>query len=296
MIATKIISKFNKDISLLIAVVFLTFPLLSFNSYADIELKFGIYTSDKPTTMVKMFRPILNVIEASLSEKLSTPTRITLQVASDYKKGIENLVNGRVDFSRMGPASYILSQQKNEGIRLIAMESKNGKKHFWGIVCVNESSPINTIDQITGRSFAFGNKRSTIGRYLSQALLREHGITSNKLSRFDYLSRHDRVATAVGANQFDAGALKESTFNKMKNQGVPIREIARFKNVTKPWIASSSMDNVTFKALQETLLEMKDTEALKTINKSGFLPSTKNDYAIIWESMANNSDFFIASE
>jgi len=146
MITTKIVSKSNKDISPLIIVVFLTFPLLPFNSYADIELKFGIYTSDKPTTMVKMFRPILNVIEASLSEKLSTPTKITLQVASDYNKGIENLVNGNVDFSRMGPASYILSQQKNENIRIIAMAIKSKKRCFLSVVCRRMPSMILNIN------------------------------------------------------------------------------------------------------------------------------------------------------
>ena len=74
--------------------------------------------------MVKMFRPLLNALEINLAEKLGGPVSISLQVASDYDQGIDNLVNGQVDFARMGPASYITSKGRNPGLQLLAMESK----------------------------------------------------------------------------------------------------------------------------------------------------------------------------
>lgn len=73
--------------------------------------------------------------------------------------------------------------------------------------------------QLRGQTFAFGDERSTIGRYLSQLLLVQHGIRADELLSYEYLGRHDRVGTAVGAGQFDAGALKESTFRKLKKKG-----------------------------------------------------------------------------
>ncbi|HIJ46131.1 MAG TPA: hypothetical protein HPP50_08270, partial [Rhodospirillaceae bacterium] len=35
---------------------------------ADVALKFGIYTADKPSDVVKQFRPILDVLEKKASE------------------------------------------------------------------------------------------------------------------------------------------------------------------------------------------------------------------------------------
>ena len=189
---------------------------LTESAMAEVNLKFGVYTSDKASTMVKMFRPILNELETRLSEKLNKEVKIKLQVANDYEKGISNLVNGDVDFARMGPASYILSKEKNPDLRLLAMESKKGRKKFYGIIAVHEQSDINNISQLKGRSFAFGNERSTIGRYLSQHVLSEQGIYAKDLGKYDYLKRHDRVGAAVGSGQYDAGALKESTFKKLK--------------------------------------------------------------------------------
>ncbi|MCU7905403.1 MAG: PhnD/SsuA/transferrin family substrate-binding protein [Candidatus Thiodiazotropha sp. (ex Epidulcina cf. delphinae)] len=259
---------------------------------ADVTLNFGVYTSDKPTAMVKMFRPLLNVLETRLTAKLGESTRITLQVANTYDRGIDDLITGEVDFARMGPASYIIAKGLNPDLLLLAMESNKDSKTFYGIICVQEQSPIQDLGQLKGRTFAFGNENSTIGRYLSQYLLVKQGVHAGDLSGYQYLERHDRVGAAVAAGQFDAGALKESTFKKLKSKGMKIRELARFPNVTKPWIAASDMRAEMVAALRESLLDLKDPAALKSLKKDGFLPAEDSDYVSIRESMRNNGDFF----
>jgi len=259
---------------------------------AEIALKFGVYTSDKPTAMVKAFRPILNALEAKLTKKLGEPTKLSMQVASSYARGIDDIVLGRVDFARIGPASYVTVSERNPDVKLLAMESKKGKKVFFGIICVPTESSVQEIGQLKGMTFAFGDKRSTIGRYLSQQYLARYGVFADNLARYDYLGRHDKVGTAVGALQYDAGALKESTFKKLKKKGIKIRELARFPNVTKPWIASSKVTKKIAGALSEALLELKDAAALKALKKAGFIPARDSDYATIRESMQNNHKFF----
>ncbi len=261
---------------------------------ADIDLKFGVYTSDKPTAMVKAFRPILDALEIELTRKLGEPTTVSMQVASSYAKGIDDIVTGQVDFARLGPASYVTVAERDSDIQLLAMESQKGKKVFFGIICVPEESPVQEISQLKGRTFAFGDKRSTIGRFLSQLYLAKHGVVADDLASFDYLGRHDKVGTAVGALQYDAGALKESTFNKLKERGTKIRELARFPNVTKPWVAGSKVTDRVSGALSEALLGLEDPAALKALKKSGFLPAEDSDYATIRESMQKNHRFFEA--
>lgn len=268
------------------------FTLVSFQAIAEIKLTFGVYTSDKPTTMVTTFRPIMNALEKSLSAKLNEPVSIRMQVAKSYDQGINDLVNGKIDFARMGPASYILSKEKQPGIRLLAMENNKGKKEFFGIIAVHANSSITHVSQLKNHSFAFGNKNSTIGRYLSQLFLIEHGITAKNLASFDYLDRHDRVGSAVGQAHYDAGALKESTFKKLKEKGIEIKEIARFPNVTKPWISRKGLDEKTFIALQTSLLELKEPSVLKKLKKEGFLASKDADYNRIRAAFDRNDDFF----
>jgi phosphonate transport system substrate-binding protein len=270
-------------LSLIVLAIFSTSSAL-----ADITLQFGVYTSDKATTMVKMFRPILKVLESQLSTQLEQPVHIKLKVASSYEQGIADLVNGRVDFSRMGPASYVLSKQQNSNLQLLAMESKKGKKVFYGIIAVPLDSELKSIGQLKNKRFAFGDKRSTIGRYLSQYLLSTNGVNAGDLSHYEYLGRHDRVGTAVGAGQYDAGALKESTFKKLVAKGVKIRELASFPNVTKPWIASASLSPEVTAVLTQALLSIDQPETLK----NGFLAAEDSDYSQIRESINLNAAFF----
>ncbi|MCP3870378.1 MAG: PhnD/SsuA/transferrin family substrate-binding protein [Gammaproteobacteria bacterium] len=262
-------------------------------SLAKQHLSFGVYTSNKPTAMVKKFRPMLNALEKDLGNHLGEKVKIRIQVAKDYTQGINHLATGKIDFSRFGPASYVEAKRTNPYLRILALESTGGEKVFYGIICVAKDSPITDLKQLTGKSFAFGDEMSTIGRYLSQKYLVSHGIHSSNLSRFAYLDRHDKVGTAVGAGQFDAGALNEGTFKKLVKKGVPIRELARFPNVQKPWIARSGLSDKVYKAIQASLLGMKDERALKSLKKDGFVAGGDEDFASIRDAIDNNAIFFM---
>ena len=259
---------------------------------ADINLSFGLYTSDKPTTLVKKFRPILDSLESSMSSSLNTRVSIKLSITKSYEHGILSIANGGVDFSRLGPASFIAALEHNPNISLLAMETKKGKKRFNGVICVHKNSPINNIVELKGKRFAFGNKQSTIGRYLSQRYLLNQGIKAKDLAKYDYLGRHDKVGYAVARKQYDAGALKESTYKKLLKKDLPLRKVASFENVTKPWVASSTLNIKIKNALSDALLSIKNKEVLKAIKKDGFTKGSIEDYKITRHAIKTNNEFF----
>lgn len=259
---------------------------------APVRLNFGVYSSNKPSAMVKIFKPTLKELEQRMSIKLDREVDIRMQIAKDYDQGIAHLTNGKVDFSRFGPASYIEAKRVNQDLKILAVENKKNAKVFYGIIAVHNDSNINDIGQLKGKSFAFGDEGSTIGRFLSQLYLEKNGIRASNLSNYEYLGRHDKVGTAVGAGSFDAGALNESTFKKLIDKGEPIRELARFPNVTKPWIARSGLDPEIYAALRDSLLEITNAAALKGLKVNGFLQGDDDDYRDIRIAMENNYVFF----
>ena len=274
---------------------FLLFLIVYFSAgvaLAEVSLNFGVYASDKPTTMVKKFKPILNDLERIMSRELDEPVSIRMQVSNSYENGTQAIASGKVDFSRLGPASYVSAVKLDPAIRLVAMESKNGSKRFNGVICASGLNQIQSVSELKGKRFAFGDEKSTIGRYLSQQYLLQHGITAADLDSYDYLGRHDRVGYAVAAGEFDAGALKESTYKKLLNKGVVLRPIATFQNVTKPWVARSGMSERVFSALRLALLEYKNPEGLKALGKDGFVVGSHEDYLPIVAAVRNNPEFF----
>lgn len=264
---------------------------LAVPAMADINLVFGTYAADKPSTTVKKYRPFLKYLSEEMTKALGEPVKIRMRIAKEYDTSINHLANGDVDFARFGPASYITVLERNAGVQIVAMESKGGNKRFKGIIAVHSDSDIQSLSDLAQKSFAFGDELSTIGRYLSQSHLIDAGVTSNELSGYEYLGRHDRVGTSVGEGRFTAGALKESTFNKLVKSGVPIKTLFEFENVTKPWLAAPGMDPDVLAAMRQIMLTTTDEKVLSRVAKDGFLEGHDVDYDFIRKAMKHSSTF-----
>jgi phosphonate transport system substrate-binding protein len=257
---------------------------------APLELRFGVYQSDKATEMYKRFTPFLEALQEDTGKRLGVPCSIDLSIYKSYDDAIEALVAGTVDFVHFGPASYITAKERNADIELLGMEHENGEKSSKGIIIVKKDSPIQTIEDLRGKSFAFGDKNSTIGRYLVQAELVAHGVYANDLSFFRYLDRHDQVASAVEHGDFDAGSVKFTSFKKA-NERNTLRVLATFDNVTKPVVVRAGMDRAVFTALQESLFAFKNDAFFKEMKISGFTNASESDFKLVREGMKQANKF-----
>lgn len=251
---------------------------------AEVSLTFGVYTSDKPTTMYRQFAPIIEELEKGVSKALGKSTEIQLRVLMTYDEGLEALVKGQIDFARFGAASYVLAHEQDDKVQLLAMESEKGQKSFQGMIVVRTDSDIQKMSDLRGRTFAFGDENSTIGRFLAQLQLIDANITAKDLRKFEYLERHDRVFRAVQIKDFEAGSVKSSTFHKM-NKKKQLRILVDFDVPTKPWVARSGLPAPTAEAIRTALLALKDKKALANLKVDGFLPTSDAEYVGIRKSM-----------
>ena len=277
--------------TLFVVLGFFSISLFHASAYADHhsdgdgirELTFGVYAHIRPTEMLRKMEPLRDYLEKSLN-RAGRPIKVSLRIYPTYSEGIDALVKGDVDFVRFGPVSYVLAKQLQPKIRLLAMESNGGSKRFNGVISVPLDSPINSMKDLKGKRIAFGNPRSTAGRFMAQAALVKEGITGKELAGHAYLGRHDKVAFAVAANNYDAGAINENTFHKNAH-AKGLRKLLAFPCVTKPWVASSHLGDELFADVQQTLLHLKDKRALKPIKRDGFLSAVDGDYDLIREGM-----------
>jgi len=271
-------------------IIFFTLSNVAFSNQADTKVVFGVYTSDKASTMYKTFKPVIGALGKSMSTQAGHEIKIHLKIYKSYDEGIAGLIKGDVDFMRLGPASYILTKMKNPDVRLLAMEVRKGKKKFRGVILVSDKSHAKTLIDLKGKSFAFGNPSSTIGRYLAQAELIDAGLHASDFSKIDFLGRHDKVASAVAIGDFDAGSVKEKTFLKAKKKG-GVKALHYFDNVTKPWVASSSLDKTIFNYLQTALTELKDKSILKVLKVDRFDKGTDAEYNFVRKGMKKSESF-----
>ena len=255
-----------------------------------VTLTFGLYQSDKASEMHHKFKPLINYLSEDISRQTGTEVKVKLKIYRTYQQASEALINGSVDFVRFGPASYILAKQQQPKIQLLAMEQKKGKTRFNGLIVVLNNSPVQSLADLKGQSFAFGNQRSTIGRYLAQSELLQAGIHAKDLANSAFLGRHDKVFKAVELGDFTAGSLKEATFKKM-NKKAQLRILHSFNNVTKPWIARAGLPLKLSRSLSGALIGLKNPDILKKYKVSGFVAVTDDDYQYVRDGMARALQF-----
>ncbi|PCJ95830.1 MAG: phosphonate ABC transporter substrate-binding protein [Hyphomicrobiales bacterium] len=259
---------------------------------AEETLVFGTYAFEKPTTTVQKMRPILNVLENRLQELLGRPIKIRLQITQNYYGAIQDLAQGRVDFGRYGQAAYVLAKDENPDLEILAVEGNQKKKSFQSVIIVHDDSQMFSLDDLVGKSFAFGSKYSTTGRYFPQSFLASHGVTARNLSRYSYLERHDRVGWAVSDRSYDAGAVSKWIYEDLRRRGAKIRPIASFASVTKPWIARSGLSVEMKTAIREALISLRGVKVLDLIKKDCFIPGDDSDYDNVRLAIENNKLFF----
>lgn len=257
-----------------------------------LNLTFGTYAFEKPTVMVKKFRPILDVVEERLGKRLSRDVKIKMRIAPTYPEAVRDIAKGRVDFGRYGQAAYVLAKAANRQVTVLAAEGDNRKKSFKSVIAARTDTGIRTIDDLHGHSFAFGDEFSTSGRYMPQAFLAKNGVTKSKLSKIAYLNRHDHVVWSISNGAFDAGAMSERSFADAVQRGARLRPIAYFSNVTRPWLARAGLGDALSDSIRETLISLRGVKVLDRIKKDCFLPGADSDYERARSAIIENWKFF----
>jgi len=264
----------------------------AFDAAAETKIVFGAYSSDRPSAMVAQISPTLEALSKKIAEMYGVKVTFRMQIVRDYKKGVDLLVARKFDIMRLGPASYVMAKKRAPNISILAMENKRGRKIFNGIIAVHRDSTLSELTQLRNRTFAFGSKRSTLGRFFAQLTLTRAGILAKDLHSFKYLGRHDKVGRAVGAKLFDAGALEETTFAKLVSSGVPIRALAKYSNATRPWIAREGLDPKVAGEIRKAMLAVTDKKATRALRFDGFLPGSDSDFRPTRLAIAENHGFF----
>lgn len=255
-----------------------------------VKLTFGVYASEKASEMYKSFAPVIEDLDERASIHLGRPVVINLRIDRTYDESMEAFLAGEVDLVRFGPASYVLAKERNPAIQLLAAEEDDGAMRSKGVIFVRKDSPVQTLGDLAGRSFAFGDESSTIGRFLAQAQLAKAGVLARDLRTFRYLGRHDAVVKAVQMGEFDAGSAHIATFEKLNAEG-DLRALLTFDNISKAWLARAGLPFRVRAALRQAILDLDRPDSLRALKVTGFQAAKDSDYDFVREGMARARAF-----
>jgi phosphonate transport system substrate-binding protein len=138
-----------------------------------------------------------------LAQSLGRPVR--LRTVDTWEGLAKSLASGETDMALMGPWGYVLAHHQ-AGAEAVATILYQGKPEYFAIIVTGPNSGINKIDDMKGRTFAFGDKGSTSGYLIPGHEFQKRGIDPDKFFSKVIYTRHQAIETQVTRGELDAGA------------------------------------------------------------------------------------------
>lgn len=208
------------------------------------ELKFGSVAMDIPAEMHRRLKPLTKY----LSDVLQQP--VTLQLSPDMPAAIKEVSTASVDLSYLTPVAY-LKAKKAGNVQLVAKTITQKTGSFQLMIVVKDASPIKTVQDLAGKTFAFGDPAAILQR----AIVVGGGMPMDKLGEYKFIGHYDNIARGVLNGDFEAGVVKDTTAIKFKSEGL---RVIYSSPPLPPYniVASSKMDPKMVERVRDAFLKL----------------------------------------
>lgn len=179
---------------------------------APLQLGVGLFQPDKEKNDTT-YRPLADY----LARQLQRP--VQLRTVDSWEGLAKSLANGETDMALMGPWGYVLANHQ-AGAEVVSTILYDGKPEYYAIIVTHPKSGINTLADLKGKSFAFGDKGSTSGYLIPRHHFMTLGINPDTYFSKVLYTKHQAIETQVTQGVLDAGADYNRNRNAMIEQGL----------------------------------------------------------------------------
>ncbi len=153
-----------------------------------------------------------------LSQKMGVPVKLVQR--KTYQEINDLVRKNSVDAAFVCSLAYVEGKDRF-GMELLAVPVVRGETYYYSYIIVPEDSPVTTLQELKGKTFAFSDPLSNSGKLSSEYLFAKMGEnpeTFFKLTFFTY--SHDKSIQAVAEKMVD-GAAVDSLVCEFKNFSDP---------------------------------------------------------------------------
>lgn len=253
------------------------------------ELIVGFTPSEKVEEIRKKSQPLVELMSQYLNIKVKP------FVSIDYSGIIQGLRSGQIDVAFLSPAAYVIAKQESD-VKVILKALRNNKSYYYSAIITRVDSGINSINNLKGKTFSFGDSISTTGHIFPRKILLENGINPEKdLKNVIFSGSHDAVVMSVLDKKVDAGATycdstdgKSGPWNKLPQRDIKLIKVIAYspKIPSDNICVNKDIDSKMVKKIEEMFLKFTiDTQSKKLLseiyNIDGFEKATDEEYKIV---------------
>jgi phosphonate transport system substrate-binding protein len=259
-------------------------------------LRVGFVPSEDAQQVIQNAQPIVEVLQKGLGMEVQP------FVATDYTGVIEALRVNKLDVAFLTPASYVLA--KNEAnVRVVLKSERKGSPYYYAAIITRADSEIKRLEDLRGKTFAFGDPLSTSANVFPRKMLKERGIDPVRdFKQILYSGGHDATVLAVLNGKVDAGATYANSpesndtawmrYLKNPDDVKKIRAIAFSEPIPADnLVINANLEAEIAKKVELTFLELsRDANGKKMLRDlyqiDGFVPASDNDYDSVRQAFA----------
>lgn len=175
-------------------------------------LRVSAIPDEAPTELQRKFAILVDYLERELGIK------VTFVPVSDYAATVEALAGNKLDLVWYGGFTHVQARRRTGNAYALVQRVEDTRFHSKFIA--NVASGIEKLEDLKGKTFAFGSESSTSGHLMPRHFLMKHGIIPERdFARFSFSGAHDATAKWVESGRIDAGALNEAVWEKLVASG-----------------------------------------------------------------------------
>jgi len=228
------------------------------------------------------------VLAAYLADKLRNP--VELVTLSSYQSPLDDFAEKQIDGAFLGSLVAVLSMDRVQAQVVAKPEIGGGISTYTGVVFVRESSPIQSFDDLRGRSIAMV-PTTTAGHLFPLYLMARRGMLgADDSPKVIWVGTHDDVVFEVMSGRADAGAVKDlrlTAFLQM-HKDLAIRTLATSDPVpNNALLLRADVAPIWAEMIKQVLIAMDQDPAgqaaLEQFGAVRFLPCEAAEYAAIYD-------------
>jgi phosphonate transport system substrate-binding protein len=242
-------------------------------------LRLAMIPSTDPGKIVRDSQPLVKYLQKE------TGTRVELVVPTNYAAVVEAIANDGVDIAYLGGFTFVQASRRS-GVQPLVQRERD--QNFHSVFITQPGSGINSLADLKGHTFAFGDVNSTSGHLMPAYYMRAANVDPSSLPKTLYTGGHDATALAVANGKVDAGAMDELVLaNMMKADKIKADQVRVF--YTTPaffdyvWAARKGLDPKMSDAFAGAFLRLDasnpdDKVLLDFLNASKYVRAEDSSY------------------
>ncbi|NEX64070.1 putative selenate ABC transporter substrate-binding protein [Noviherbaspirillum galbum] len=247
-------------------------------------LRVSAIPDESPTELQRKFKPLGSYLEQK------TGMKVEFIPVTDYAASVEGLLNNKLDMVWFGGFTFVQAKVRSQG-KVIPIVQREEDEHFKSVFITTDKS-INKLEDLKGKTFAFGSESSTSGHLMPRYYLLAAKINPDAdMKRVAFSGAHDATVAAVAGGKVDAGVLNISVWEKLVSQNKVDRNAVRVFYTTPGyfdynWTVRSDMAPALRKKITDAFLALnrndpQGKEILDLQRATRFIPAKTENYDAI---------------